>query len=338
MTIKYYSYALVAAVMILVGWFGMGTPLITVLFSYFVLTQLLVVLRKRWIAALVFCLLVVVIGSGLAYFLAQAWKTLPDVAERALPAFIHYAQSLGIEPTFTDWDSLKATLGDLMKSEFHFLGNFAKVASKQVVLLIIGFVIAVSLFLNPTFFLNPKKASKTNAYAVFCEEASGRFRSLYISFARVMGAQMLISAINTSLTAIFLVSTHFPHIALVVVLTFLFGLLPIVGNLLSNSLIVSIAFTVSPQLAVWSLVFLVVIHKLEYFLNSKIIGDRIKNPVWLTLIGLIVGERLMGIAGMILAPVLLHYVRAEVSQVEVINPPEQPVAPENGAADASGKR
>ena len=64
-------------------------------------------------------------------------------------------------------------------------------------------------------------------------------------------------------------------------------------------------------------VFLVVIHKLEYFLNSKIIGDRIRNPVWLTLIALIIGERLMGIPGLILAPVVLNYLRVEMLTVEV---------------------
>jgi len=52
-----------------------------------------------------------------------------------------------------------------------------------------------------------------------------------------------------------------------------------VGNLVSNSIIVGIAFTISPRAAIASLFFLVALHKLEYFLNSKIIGDRIKNPV-----------------------------------------------------------
>jgi predicted PurR-regulated permease PerM len=61
----------------------------------------------------------------------------------------------------------------------------------------------------------------------------------------------------------------------------------------------------------------VAIHKLEYFLNSKIIGDRIRNPVWLTLIALIIGERLMGIPGLILAPVVLNYLRVEMLTVEV---------------------
>jgi predicted PurR-regulated permease PerM len=305
--------------MILVGWFGMGTPLITILFSFFILNQLMV-LRKRWLAALVFCLVVAIIGSALVFFLEQAWKTLPDVADKALPAIIHYAQELGVEPTFTDWEGLKSALMEFMKSEFHFLGNFAKVATKQAVLLVIGIVVSVSLFLNPTFYLDANSRIKHNAYAVFCEETAARFHSLYESFSRVMGAQLVISTINTGLTSIFVLFTHFPNAPLVLVLTFLCGLLPIVGNLLSNSLIVGIAFTVSPRLAIWALVFLVTIHKLEYLLNSKIIGERIKNPVWLTLIGLIVGERLMGISGMILAPVLLHYIRVEASQIEVQPP------------------
>jgi predicted PurR-regulated permease PerM len=67
-------------------------------------------------------------------------------------------------------------------------------------------------------------------------------------------------------------------------------------------------------MALTALIFLVVIHKLEYFLNSKIIGDRIKNPMWLTLIALVIGEKLMGIPGMILAPVVLHYIKVEASR------------------------
>src|SRR5256886_2972897 len=103
----------------------------------------------------------------------------------------------------------------------------------------------------------------------------------------------------------------------IIVLTFLCGLLPIIGNLMSNTLIVGVGFTLSPQMALFALIFLILIHKLEYFLNSKIIGDRIKNPMWLTLIGLVLGEKLMGIPGMILAPVVLHYIKVEASKNKI---------------------
>ena len=137
-----------------------------------------------------------------------------------------------------------------------------------------------------------------------------------------MGAQLVISTINTLLTAGFVLWIDLPYPGLIMAITFICGLLPIVGNLMSNSIIVIVAFTVSPQVAIWALVFLVVLHKLEYFLNSKIIGDRIKNPVWLTLIGLIIGERLMGITGMILAPVILNFIKVEAAQIKVFSVPD----------------
>ena len=129
-----------------------------------------------------------------------------------------------------------------------------------------------------------------------------------------MSAQIRISAINTLLTAIFVLIVSLKYGGFVVGLTFLCGLLPIVGNLISNAIIVGIAITMSPRLAIVALIFLVAVHKLEYFLNSKIIGDRIKNPVWLTLLALIIGERFMGIPGMILAPVVLNYIKVEASK------------------------
>jgi predicted PurR-regulated permease PerM len=122
------------------------------------------------------------------------------------------------------------------------------------------------------------------------------------------------------LTAIFVSAVSLPYAPVVIGITLLAGLLPIVGNLISNAIIVGITFMKSPQMAIAALVFLIVLHKLEYFLNSKIIGERIKNPVWLTLLGLVLGERLMGIPGMILAPVVLNYLKIEASQIEVPEP------------------
>jgi len=36
--------------------------------------------------------------------------------------------------------------------------------------------------------------------------------------------------------------------------------------------------------------------------------------MWLTLVGIVLGEKLMGIPGMILAPVVLHYIKVEASK------------------------
>jgi predicted PurR-regulated permease PerM len=182
----------------------------------------------------------------------------------------------------------------------------------------LGIVAAGSLFYKTG--LDPHRGThrlQNNLYSVCCDEVSTRFRDFYRSFATVMGAQLTISLINTALTAIFLMAVHLPHTTLLIAVTFLCGLVPIVGNLVSNTIIVFVALTVSPKLAIGALVFLIGIHKLEYLLNSKIIGERIRNPVWLTLVALIIGERLMGVPGLILAPVVLNYLRVEMLTIEV---------------------
>ena len=184
-----------------------------------------------------------------------------------------------------------------------------------VVQLLIGLVVAASLFLSAKWGAeNDPGMAPDSHYATVVRELSERFQTFFRSFSKVAGAQIIISAINTALTCGFLLWAGYSYVAVITATTFLCGVLPIIGNLISNTLIVFVGFTISPHTAFLALIFLIVIHKLEYFLNSKIIGDRIKTPMWLTLIGIVLGEKLMGIPGMILAPIVLHYLKVEASQ------------------------
>ncbi|MFM7101035.1 MAG: AI-2E family transporter [Verrucomicrobiota bacterium] len=312
-----YSYAIMVGLLVLVGWFHLATLVLTSLFGYFALRKLSFG-GLRAVGVALYLVGVTVIATGLVYFTRQAYVTLPQIAETTIPAVVEFAEQRGVELPFTDFKSLKGVAIKEAQEGIAGVGRYARGAVTELASLIIGVVVALSLFLNSRFALpgDPDAAPDSLYYAV-SREIANRFRSFYHSFATVIGAQILISAINTCATAVFLIWAGFPHVVVIIGLTFLFGLLPIVGNLLSNTLIIGVGFTISPRMALLSLAFLVIIHKLEYFLNSKIIGDRIKNPMWLTLIGLVVGERTMGIPGMILAPVVLHYLKVETSRARV---------------------
>src|SRR5437870_3947930 len=315
------SYGVLALTIILAGILHLGTPLLVVLFSYFALRQLYYLTRRKWLALILFGIVVAGIAAAAVYLTRAAILALPDVADTSIPPASAWAQKRQIELPFTDFESLREVVIDTLKQEAHYLQNFAHLAGSTTALLVftvIGIVAAGSLFFKTG--LDPYRGThpvKNNLYSICWDEVSTRFRDFYRSFATVIGAQITISLINTILTAIPAFALVLPHAPLVIAITFLCGLVPIVGNLVSNTIIVFIALTVSLKLAIGALVFLVGIHKLEYFLNSKIIGDRIRNPVWLTLIALIIGERLMGIPGLILAPVVLNYLRVEMLTVEV---------------------
>lgn len=145
-----------------------------------------------------------------------------------------------------------------------------------------------------------------------------RARRLADAFRRIVFAQVRISAINTVLTAIYLAvllplfGIHLPLTKTMIALTFVVGLLPVIGNLVSNTVIVIVSLAHSPQIAMASLGFLVVVHKFEYFLNARIVGARISAQSWELLLAMLVTEAAFGLPGVIAAPVYYAYLKQEL--------------------------
>jgi predicted PurR-regulated permease PerM len=146
-----------------------------------------------------------------------------------------------------------------------------------------------------------------------------RVRRFAASFRAVAKAQIEISAVNTVLTALFVFAilpaagVKLPLPGTLVAITFLCGLVPVAGNLVSNTVIVLVSLGISPWAGAGSLAFLVLIHKLEYVLNAKIVGGRIGAAAWETLLAILVFEAAFGIPGVVLAPVVYAWVRSELA-------------------------
>ena len=139
------------------------------------------------------------------------------------------------------------------------------------------------------------------------------------AFHRVVFAQVRISFLNTVLSGIYLAivlpffDVHLPLVKTMIVLAFLAGLLPVIGNLISNTGMVIISLSVSPTAALVSLSFLVIIHKLEYFINARIVGSQIHASAWELLLAMLFMEACFGLPGVIAAPVFYAYLKAEFS-------------------------
>ena len=316
------SFAFIALIIVLTGWLGMGALLLSVLFSYFVITKLdFVKPRGKWLAVAIFLALLAGLGYGLTYFIQATVQALPSIAEKAVPAIIQWATEHHITLPFTDLPSLKDKIFDLVRNQASHLGefaDFARGATTQFVYLIVGCLVAIGVFLDPRLDrLHATGRRRPDLYSLCCNRISRRLATFYRSFDMVMSAQISISAIDAALTGIFMATQGLPHLVVAVGVTFLCGLIPVVGNLISNTLVVALGFTVAPAKGLWALAFLVLIHQLEYLLNSKIIGSKIHTSIWLTLLALLLGERLMGVTGMVLAPVVLNYIHVEASKITV---------------------
>jgi predicted PurR-regulated permease PerM len=138
------------------------------------------------------------------------------------------------------------------------------------------------------------------------------------AFGRVAMAQIKISLVNTTLTGLYLLvalplfDIHVPFATTLVVITFLCGLVPVIGNLISNTVITILSMGISIGTAVASLTFLVVIHKLEYLINSRIVGGETDSQAWEILMAIIIGEAAFGVGGIILAPIVYAFIKREL--------------------------
>lgn len=139
------------------------------------------------------------------------------------------------------------------------------------------------------------------------------------AFRRIVFAQVRISALNTALTAAYLaivlplLDIHLPLVKTMILITFIAGLLPVLGNLISNTVIVVVSLSVSLYAAVASLVFLVLIHKLEYFVNARIVGSQIRASAWELLLAMLFMEAAFGLPGVIAAPIYYAYIKDELA-------------------------
>lgn len=184
-------------------------------------------------------------------------------------------------------------------------------AGHLIVHLLLGMVIGSLVALRST-----AAAANRKPFAAALQQRARQFARI---FRKIVFAQVQISLINTLLAAVYLVlilplaGVHLPLTKTMIAITFIAGLIPVAGNIISNSVLVIVALSHSLNIALASLVFMVVIHKAEYFLNARIIGAQINARAWELLTAILVMETLFGIPGVVAAPVFYAYLKKELA-------------------------
>jgi hypothetical protein len=246
--------------------------------------------------------------QNLAGLAAKLGESVNDIKNDLPPTLLGYLPDSML--------SLNGSVNDLIKEHTQELGVAGKEGLHTFAHILIAVVAALLLSINS--FSSLAKAQP------FAKAMRERIQLFGKAFENIVFAQIKISAINTLLTGIFLliVLPHFgfnlPYNKTLVVVTFFAGLLPVIGNLISNSLITVIGIGVSFKVAIAALLFLVAVHKLEYFINAKIVGSKIHAAAWELLLALLIMESLFGITGLLIAPILYAYIKSELLLAKLI--------------------
>ena len=226
----------------------------------------------------------------------QSWRgLLPEWVVHTLP---------------TDADTLQSSIVTWLKEHLAAVRTFGQEGTRVLVYIVIGMVIGALIAL--------RQADPPSDYRPLAQALANRAIRFSEAFRRVVFAQVRIAAVNAVLTAIYLaivlplLGIHLPLIKTMIAVTFVAGLIPVFGNLISNVIVVVVSLSLSPYVALGSLIYLVAIHKLEYFLNARIVGTQIDASAWELLLAMLLMEAMFGIAGLIAAPIYYAYLKDEL--------------------------
>ena len=273
---------------------------------------------RLWVLALIVSLIVIILGvfalwsvslfrfgAGSLPRMAQMMAEIIEGSRDILPAgFLQYLPA--------NVNAMNLAAADLLRKHAVTLQAAGGIILRSLAYMLIGMVVGALLSLRDVT-VNRKRMRRPLATAI-----AERARRFTRSFRRVVFAQVRIAALNTFLTWLYLgvalplLGISIPYVKTLVALTFIVGMLPVIGNLISNTLIVVFSLSVSIQVAGSSLLFLIVIHKLEYFINARIIGARIDAQAWELLLAMLVMEAAFGLSGLVAAPVYYAYLKDEL--------------------------
>ncbi len=242
------------------------------------------------------------------------FEKMADVLDRSRAQLATWGLPQEALETFRTGEQIKDALSGWLRTHAAELTKAGGEAGRMALHGVMGILAALLVF-----FRHASPAPRPLAAAL-----SGRVRRFADSFERMVIAQVEISAVNTVLTAIYLFAVlpllgqKLPLRGTLVLLTFVAGLLPVVGNLISNTVVVVVSFGTAPWVALVSLGFLVAVHKLEYLVNAKIVGDRIGAQAWEIFLSIVALEVAFGVPGVVVAPIAYAWVKGELRERNLV--------------------
>lgn len=321
------SYVLAATLCLAVLVYGLLPGLLATCLGYLFTSGMVGANRQRgphlspfWAAAVVIALPVLALGilfanaKGVAFGAVAQYQSLlrhlagtvleirqklpPDLAAH-LPDELLAAQS---------W------LVEYLQSQAHALSGFGTTGLRGSLLAYVGLVVGALMVGTPAAATNgPLRSALRQRGSDFMN-----------AFRQIVVAQFWIAAFNAACTATFLwlalplAGVHMPYAAPLVGLTFVAGLIPIVGNLLCNSVLTIAGVSVSPTVGLVCLLFLVTIHKFEYVINARVVGKRTNTASWELLTVMFIGEAVFGVAGLVAAPLYYAFAKRELLEARLI--------------------
>lgn len=264
---------------------------------------------------------------GLGWALYQSFKymalDLNQLIQVSQPKIIEFLNKLGLK----DIESVSQFYNiiiDFVKGNVGFIASGAGLIIKVIIGLLFGLVFHFSVI---------HVASSDTVKGAVINDLTYYSDKIFNSFKNIMEIQVLVSMMNTIIISVMALGVTYiwtmldgspepkflPYWYVIIPLTAILSLIPVVGNILINLILIMATIQISPEFVLVGLGLFLVIHKLELILVGKKMKEKVDMPFPLILISMLLGEFLFhSMSGMLLGMVIILTISNILSEMKYI--------------------
>lgn len=311
---KKLSYLLVVLTAFTVVRLHLGHVVLAALFSHMIIIKTYRLLSRRlpeklsrWLAATILIVVMAVLAKIFGSFLRIGLVRLPLLLTSLLPRIDGLGSRFGIDLPFDNVRQLRDVIVTAIRENAQSVTHTSGLLTSDFFQIVGGIFIVLLQFL-----VSDKPPTGHNLFDALRVEYAARIMIFMSNFEAIFSAQLLICIFHSIVTALFLLIAEIPYVRFLTLTSFVLGMLPIIGPLISNSLIIATALIFSTKLALIALIFLLVMQQAQHIIFSHLVGTHMSLPLWQVLLAILLGEAVFGVAGIVLAPAILGYIKEEL--------------------------
>lgn len=258
---------------------------------------------------------VTVVGI-LAIITLMLWSLVPTLADEAA-TFVVLAPGFLTGFTELAWvQQIDDQFGGSITSSLTTAGEFISDAKNwpsmlggvvQVGLSIFnGFFGAIVIVILSLYFMASMSAFKRWMYSMVSASRRDQFvdlaEQISVSVGRYVMGQVFIGTIAAVSAFIFMSIVGIPFALVLAAITFLLGLIPLVGTITGAAIVTLVALSVSPTAALISAIYYLIYMQIEaYVISPKIMSKAVSVPGAVVVVAAIAGGAILGVLGALIA-------------------------------------
>ncbi len=272
---------------------------------------------RRWVALLLSLIFIIGLLAGVVLLILPSLVEAVTVIVQSAVEIVEYINSMGREEIEQlpfgdlllqiDWNSLLDSLKSWLSDQAHTIVDKVFGTLTSLIGSVIDLFVSVSFAIYLLFSKQKLKKQIHRLIKAWLPEKQGKQLCHAMSvgnrnFKSFIAGQSIEAVILGVLCFIGMIIFRFPYAAMISTVVGITALVPVIGCYVGGGVGAFMIFTVDPMLALWFVVYIIVLQQIEgNLIYPKVVGDKVNlSPLWI-IAAVTVGGSMGGPVGMLIA-------------------------------------